>query len=257
MLAHSHSLLNLKRDAQQVHDFIILNCHAIPAYKLIHKEHAESKREFIPRPDHFYQGKICHDRVRELAKDYKSPLANYALLSLFSFFESYVKEVVKELFKFHTHDYLESLGDRLKARADVTATTIPHKKLRVRPNKKKRGRHIHLVEQLKAIPDSISPTELFAAYGVTVLKQRMGNDFDRLKANDIPDLLNDAFLYKMSESDSTQYNSIRDMRNSIAHGNSDDNLSLGTVIGHNDVLRKLAIDIDQHLLKHFFVIENP
>ena len=85
----------------------------------------------------------------------------------------------------------------------------------------------------------------------------MGNDFDKLKANDIPDLLNDAFLYKISEDDSTQYHSIRDKRNSIAHGNSDDNLSLGIVIDHNYFLRNLAIDIDQHLLKHFFVLENP
>lgn len=84
----------------------------------------------------------------------------------------------------------------------------------------------------------------------------MGTDFDKLKAVDIPDLLRDAFLYQFSDADELRFHSIREKRNSIAHGKSDGNLSLGNVIEHNYFLRNLAVDIDTHFRTHFFIVEH-
>jgi len=59
----------------------------------------------------------------------------------------------------------------------------------------------------------------------------------------------------ISDSDVLKFHNVREVRNKIAHGE-EVNLTIEQVTNMSKDLRGLALEIDQHLLRYYFISEN-
>jgi tRNA G37 N-methylase TrmD len=84
-----------------------------------------------------------------------------------------------------------------------------------------------------------------------MLIQKISN----MSAKDIPDVLVDGLHMDIDEARVLEYHNTREVRNKIAHGESV-NLTIEQVTNMSKALRSLALDIDQHLLRYYFISES-
>lgn len=269
MIKHTKAFSELKKEQQRILDFTVLVCYAIPNLKKSIKGYKEkvANYETFVTPDYFVEP-LDINKIEALAQDYKSNLGKYTLISAFSFFETYIKEVVKELIEFHGGEetFVKTLHDRHKLFiANANPDILANKRKLQEPIKKKNvhryKKHILLLDQ---IPQYRHPSELLATFGLrSFIEVITGSAF---KSVMIPDLLEFAFGIDLSEQVNRHpdlqtknlretFDTMREIRNSIGHGN-------GANIGFEKVMdlirfqRHLAVKTDTHLLKHFFVLER-
>jgi hypothetical protein len=76
-----------------------------------------------------------------------------------------------------------------------------------------------------------------------------------MKANEIPDILVEAFQMDSFAKHRKAFDDLRTLRNEIAHGQRQ-SVSLKSAIGAGRNLRKWATAIDSHFTEHFFVLER-
>ena len=99
MIPNTQSFIRLRKEQQNVLNFIVLICHAVPNLrKTIKGVNAEIPKYGIAKPFYFNQESL--DTLESYSRHYKINIAKYALISIFSFFESYFKSVVEELIEF-------------------------------------------------------------------------------------------------------------------------------------------------------------
>jgi hypothetical protein len=75
-----------------------------------------------------------------------------------------------------------------------------------------------------------------------------------MKAAEIPEILRDGLSFPLTDAEKKRLDTIRDLRNRIAHGGAH-RLSLKDALDANGDLHSLATRIDQHSVEHFFVLE--
>ena len=102
MIKHTLAFKRLKTEQQNILDFTVLVCYAIPNLKKSIKGFKENVKNYekLAKADYFIE-EINLPKIEKLVQDYKGDLGKYTLLSAFSFFESYIKDVVNELIDFH------------------------------------------------------------------------------------------------------------------------------------------------------------
>lgn len=255
MITHSAAYGRLRRQSQDLFDFVVVVCYAVPSLRQqIKGVRGEKAIRSLLRPDFFVHDKSSVEKIKKRATSYKSKLSSYVLLSSFSFFEEYVKSVIHEVIDFHGGDteFVELAERRANAfiLSPSNETTKHKRKLQepIKPSKiKKYEKHS------KALVDLgyRFPTELLSAYGVRKLVEKI----NKLRAFDIPDLLQNGIHMELDDETIDLFNSIRNVRNRIAHGEKV-RMSLKKVMAWNKFLSGLAAKMDRHLVEHFFVIEK-
>jgi hypothetical protein len=177
------------------------------------------------------------------------------LISNFSYFEAYVSDLIKEILEYHGK--YPALSKRYKAflahqEANATAAVINSaKKLREYPKKNlvpKYQKHNRIL--LKAAYPM--PSHRLAALGWNFLADINKN----FKAFRIKDILEEGLQISWTSADQSKFENLRSKRNKIAHGIVK-RYPVATAIKDGTFLHDLAAKIDQHVVKHFLLIEIP
>jgi RiboL-PSP-HEPN len=185
---------------------------------------------------------------------YEHRLAAYLLLAHFSFFESFIFDIIAEMVDFHGG--AEAFTSRNERRAKQFIGPHPahiaklKRKLQDSEKASWRDRY-HSYARKLADEGFRFPGELFGPYGLKSFVSKV----KRMKAHEIPSVLVDALRVGLSAPEIEEYHRIREIRNSIAHGQAT-SLSMREVVGMNKWLRELAIKISDHFTENFFVIEK-
>ena len=253
MIKNTEAYLRLREQIDDMFDFTATVCFAVPSLKeqirVIKKGIATS----LPTPDYFYGSNIQLENVQKRAVNYKLKLARYLLLSSFSFFEAYVKDGILEMVEFHggSDQFIKTAERRALSFVEISDENIHDFKRKLQePEKLSKSLKYKKFSKNLTATDYKFPSELLASYGVRLLIQKVNN----LKSVDIPVLLEHGLHLKI---DSKRFNQIRDARNKIAHGKTNEiNISFQDAMEMNQDLRNFAIEIDKHLIDNFFVIEK-
>jgi hypothetical protein len=269
MINHTKAFLVLKTEQQKILDFTLLICYAIPNLKKSikgFKEGVPNYETFI-KPD-YYKEQFDINKVSAIAQDYKLNLAKYTLISAFSFFETYIRSVVKELIEFQGGQeiFIKTLHKRHRKFLNSADKTISENKKKLqepikKKNKQRYQKHISILDNMSMYRH---PSELLATYGLkSFIETVTGNGF---KSVMIPDILEIGFCIDLSEKINQHPDLVdknlretfcimRKVRNNIGHGSSSD-IGFEKVIDLIRFLRHLAVKTDQHLIDNFFVLER-
>lgn len=269
MIGHTKAFFDLKAEQQKILDFSVLICYAIPNLKKSIKGLKENvpNYETFTKPDYFGDD-FDVNRISALAQDYKTNLGKYILISAFSFFETYIRSVVKELIDFHggVDTFVNTLHDRHRLflhNRDI-AIAENKKKLQEPIKRKNHQRYQKHLSILDSTPKYRHPSELLATFGLkTFIETVTGSSFRSVM---IPDLLCFGFCMDLSEKVNAHadllekdlretYNIARDLRNNIGHGSSGD-IGFEKVMDLIRFLRYFAVKTDKHLVDNFFVLER-
>lgn len=252
MIDSSKAYKKLKGQIQDSIDFVLLCCHATPALKGYMKAVESGSTPKIPDPD-IFKKPTNHQRLREIIPNYRKVLGRYLIMSSFSYFEAYISDVFVEIFEFHggRQEFLQ----RATSKRDETFNAIDQAQeriimqLRETPKKGKQAKYKRSCEELNRTGYRF-PTDLLAAYGILRLQEQLQN----FRSVEVPGLVQSALGLTLSQTDIDGFHRIRELRNSIAHGETT-GVDLNEAIEANRSLRTLAVKIDKHIVKHFLVVE--
>lgn len=269
MLDQTDAFKILKTEQQRILDFSKLVCYAVPSLKKAIKGYNEKipNYESFVKPEYFVEPLVV-DHLRELSKHYKDNLSKYVLISAFSFFESYFRDVVKEMHDFHggIDRLIQNVQGRQKLLLASQTADMQKKKtaLKTKYKKVRWQKYKNVIEELEKQVSYRNPSELFSAFGIKAFFETvMSNGF---KSVMIPDLLETGLGLDLSDKINKHadlvdknlretFDIMRDLRNSIGHGKAN-------VIGFDKVmdlirfLRFFAVKVDTHLVDNYFVIEQ-
>lgn len=270
MIDSTKSLKILKNETQRILDFAVLICYSVPGLKKLIRGYNEKIEHFdkFHNPDYFKEENHDLDRLESVSKHYKENLSKYLLLSAFSFFEAYFRNVFDELVEFHGG--IENLIGNAKNRRGRFLSSqdneiLEHKRKLQEPLKKskwmKYRKHQSVLEENS---DFRFPSELISSFGLkTLIETVQGNSF---KSVLIPELLEDALGLSLDDKINHHeelkdkdlketFDIIRNLRNEIGHGNSG-KIGFLKVMDLIRYLRFLAVKIDNHLVENFFILED-
>lgn len=249
MIETSNSFKKLKLQIQDSMDILLLCCHAVPALKAYSKAVKMGSAPKLPDPDYFNTPSPI-DRLEKITPKYRKTLGKLVFLNSFSYFEAYITEITNEFLEFH------GMGNEFSKREDEIKKAILDnkfepiaRKLREPIKKGKEAKYKKIKAQL-INNGYYFPKELISTYGV----KRIQKQLEELRAVQIPNLLKDIFELELSEVEIKEFHEMRTFRNNIAHGKVKE-VDLGQAIKSNEFLRNLAIKIDKHILKYFFVAD--
>ena len=259
---HTAAYAKWKKQTQDTFDFSVLVCSAVPTLKRNLKLYEKGIIETLTKPDHYGPAgeltKEHNDRslpqLRQKADGYKEKLSRYILISNFSFFESYVKDVVDEMVAFHggPEQFAQSAMTRASTINSTRTSELDEacRKLRGQTNPKNKQRSANATKELKEM-GYVFPTDLFSSYGISAFLRSFGNMF----AKDIPSILKDGLHMPFRDDEVLEFHNIRDARNTIAHGNSI-TVDLTKVTEMCKFLRTIALRLDQHILRNYMISEK-
>lgn len=194
------------------------------------------------------QSRVYLDNIQNCTANYQTKLATYLYFSTFSYFEAFIgdisNEVIDSLEKINNTQYSQefTLNEDNKKIIEKIDNTFDGKKID-RYKKHSKG----LREKGYQLPKNL----MFSST-IELLKLKIEN----FKANEIPDILDKIFLFKMTENEKNNFHSIRDNRNSIGHGNLGYNPNLTDVVNANKFFKDLSSRIDKHIDFYFFKPQN-
>jgi hypothetical protein len=253
MITHTQAYLILKKQSQDMFNFSVAVCYAMPALK----EQIRLVRNGIGditllAPDHF-KDSMKLPEVQARAIGYKLKLSQYIVLSSFSFFEAYIKTALTEMIYFHGGEDAFIRHAKKKEEQFILsndAFIMENKRKLQEPEKPlKKQKYLKFSKELVKA-NYVFPSELLSSYGIRCLV----NELKDLRSVEIPHIITSAIH---CEIDSERFHQIRDIRNKIAHGDTDGvkKLTLNKAMKINGDLRNFASKIDRHLVEHFFVLE--
>lgn len=252
MIGHTNAYLRLREQIEEMFDFTVTVCYAVPSLKEQIRVVRKGIATNLPKPDYF-DNNVPLEAVQKRAENYKLKLARYLLLSSFSFFEAYVKDGILEMVEFHggTDQFINTAERRALSSVDISDENIHELKRKLQEPEKpvKHLKYKKFSRQL-ANTDYKFPSELLASYGVRFLINKVNN----LKSVDIPELLEHGLHLEI---DAQRFHQIRDARNKIAHGKIKEiSVSFQDAMEMNQDLRNFATKIDKHLIENFFIMEK-
>jgi hypothetical protein len=238
-------------------DFAVLISYSMPALRNAIQAAGSGPSASLPKPDFFHQSnRSSPTDLLNTEGHYEQNLASYVLLAHFSFFESLVDNLIKEMVEIHGGEAKFAARIQNRTRrflANQSAQTLKAKrKLQDKENPRWRDSYRKHSRDLDEKGFRF-PGELLAAYGVRTLLSNLRKK--NLKAVHIPEVLVHAFQVDLSEREIEKYHEIRDIRNDIAHGNPVV-LTIKQVVAWNAALRDIALKASSHISEHFFVIEK-
>lgn len=188
------------------------------------------------------------NNLYDCSLNYQQKLATYLYFSTFSYFESFIYDITKEI----SDSFLVIDSTKYIEEFQVNSTVLDDRiKLDKKHDPRKKDRYIKYSKKLK-LAGYKPPEEVFFASLVDLLNSRV-ND---LKANEIPDFLEKTLRFKLSDDDKNMYHSHRTNRNSIGHGDNSFKPSLKDVIELNKFFKILSTSIDKHVSLYFLRLQN-
>lgn len=252
-----------KQQTQETFEFSVLVCNAVPTLKRNIVLYEKAKISDLTVPEYYgWTGELTveeklrrKDQLKKYTYGYKEKLSKYILISNFSFFESYVQNVLKEMIDYHggRDNFIESAQKRSEAQFDNLTNEMENSRKKLRFKNLVGG---HVSQYAKASKDLAAlnykfPTDLLSGYGAKMLLQKINNN----AAKDIPKLMQDGFCLNLDGTLVLEFHNAREIRNKIAHGE-EVSLSISQVTKYSKTFKSLAIAIDQHLLSHYFISEK-
>lgn len=255
MYAHTESFKRLKEQTQEILDFAILIMNAVPLLKMTIKKIEKGVDGIaLAKPDFPNQVGPDKEQLKSYAQKYKGDLSKYILLSNFSYFEAYVIDAIEEIFKFHGgfDDMLTASQLKCQIFLNSNDTIIKQNKRKLQDHYdgRKKLKYTKYISELKKVNYKF-PSELLSSYGIIKLREELKN----LKSVGIPDILTKGLHMNISDDDIKEFHRIRDIRNSIAHGQNK-GFNIPLAMKCNAFLRNLSVRIDKHIVENFFVIEK-
>jgi hypothetical protein len=260
MINHSVAYDTFKRSMAQQLDFVVLVSHAVPVLQRV-IDSGSSGTFAVPLepPDFFTQRRLSAAQLTEFAAEYEHDLSRTLIITSFSYFEAYIKALIKEFVAFHGGvDRFRSTASRRATRSLTglgPTASVAKRKLQEPPDHRKIAKYAVYSSKLASAGFRF-PSELFAVYGVERLLEKIGKDKRReLKAGEIPALLIDAFHMTSFAKHVDAFEDLRKLRNEIAHGKRQ-RVAIKSAIAAGRELRAAATAVDSHFVNHFFILEQ-
>jgi hypothetical protein len=97
MIGNTGSYSALKRSMEQQFDFVVLVCYSVPVLRrAIDATEATRPSLLLTPPDHFKDRRLSPPQLMGFAARYEGELARSLILGGFSYFEAYVKALIRE-----------------------------------------------------------------------------------------------------------------------------------------------------------------
>ena len=254
MFSHTKAFADFKELSQTHIDFVVVVCHAVPT---LQADIALPNTSLTYPPDHFKQSRNPKPEVARKVPGYQSELARSTLITVFSYFESYVKDALKEVVEFHggKTKFKGEADRRSKKFINVVMPSVQKSKRKLqdqfdKAKIEKYQKHIRILEG----HGFNFPTDLLSHFGVVYLIQKL-DERRGMRAWEIPDILEECLLFPITRDERDHYENIRLMRNKIAHGKPP-TLTLKDSLYYSSVLHTLAAKVDRHIAEHFLVIQE-
>ncbi len=241
-------------------DFVVLVAHAVPVLsRAINAAAAGTQAIPLSPADHFTQHQLSSSQLLHRSKIYQAELARTLIITDFSYFEAFIKGLIREFVDFHggPSGFLALANRRSrKFLSPLPPDLLKAKRKLQEPDTKPKGGKYKKHSATLARAGFRFPTELLAAYGVERLLDKISTDRRlELKAGEIPDLLVQAFHVDAFTKHKSDFDAARRLRNDIAHG-ARRNITLKEAIEVGRRLRQWAVEVDQHFVEHYFVLEK-
>src|SRR6266566_6159728 len=197
-----------KTQSELLLNFAVLVSYAVPSLRNEIQLIRSGQKPSLPSPDFFYKSnRSSTDDLLKSEARYEQRLAEYVLLSQFSFFESFVIDLVRQMIDFQGgSDFIARTAARSKRYMAPHVTKIAKLKRKLQDSEKSSWRdRYRKYGRLLADERYRFPGELLAAYGVRHLVSKLS----KLKAHEIPDLLVDGLLMDLTKSEMKKYHEIR------------------------------------------------
>ena len=254
MIKHTKAFKRF-RDLSQGHiNFVVLTCYSVPLLKAT----LEAPGAIVPTPDHFKGNSNDITALLGFIASYQNEIARSTLITVFSYFEAYLKSALQEVIEFHGGK--SEFQRKAKNRAERFFRSVPatvqanKRKLQDIPNASKQAKYEKFARLLEQAGFRF-PTDLLSHFGVTQLILK-ADDKLGFKAHEIPSVLKDALLYPLTTAEKEIIERIRLERNGIAHGGGTP-IRLATSLRDASSLHTLAAAVDHHIVDHFFLIQQP
>ncbi len=255
MIPHTQAYDRFRAEGIALYDYAVLLSFAVPCLEKEIKKISGAVKGKLPRSRYIKNDSITAEELLVRISNAGDTLGKEILLTTFSYFEAYVSEALKEMIDFHGGEkrlqdmcrkHLLSQDKSLSSRAIESRKKIQeYPKANLMPKYKKHNR-VLIVE---ACP---LPSQRAAAYGWKALAEVAKN----FKAHKIPDVIFDGFLVPITDTERSEFHTLRDKRNKIAHGKLH-RYPVRIAITHGKFLRDLAVRIDKHIVENFLLIEVP
>lgn len=250
MIPNSKAYAVLRDKSQEFLDFAVLTCTSVPT--LVNEINLQGVTNL--KPDYF-KGVPDGNQLIAHAADYQIALSRMIVITLFSYFEAYVQELLSEIVDFHGGAVkFQAIADR-RAKEFVAASSAQIIESKRKLQEPEKGSKKLSYQKHSAKLSSLGfrfPSELLAPYGVKNLIKKSRPKGS--KAFEIPELIRDALCFPLTPAEESRLNKIRDTRNTIAHGKPSP-LGLKDALGIGKELRSIAAKVDGHAVEHFFVLE--
>lgn len=253
MISHTDAFKTY-RDLSQAHlNFAVLVCHSVPAFSAS----LTAAGALTVPPDYFKAPGNPIDDLISYAAAYQEELARSAVITIYSYFEAYVGDMLREIVDFHAGK--EAIKGKARDRAERFFHSMPDalqedkRKLQDRRDPRKIAKY----QKHGRVLDKKGfrfPTDLLAHYGALNLIKK-ADEKNGFKAHEIPSILEDALLYPLSPGDKITLELIRLKRNSIAHGEGTV-VALSEAMRHASELHTIAAAVDSHVANHFLVLQE-
>jgi hypothetical protein len=252
VLPHSNAYQRFKDQSVEFLDFAVLVCTAVPTLT----KRLETERSSASASVDYFRKVNSAEELLAYSSRYQDELSRLSIITLFSFFEAYVVALLGEIIKFHggKEEFIATADRRSRKFMVAPKGDIVASKRKLQEPAKK-----HLKPKYEKYSKKLAdggyrfPSELLASLGARILAKRASPR--GLKAYEIPEMLRDMLNFPLSAAQLANLESIRQMRNGIAHGASQ-KVTLHEVMSTEAELRKLAARVDSHSIEHFFVLER-
>jgi hypothetical protein len=257
MVPNTKSYLSFKAESERLVNLVVLFSHAVPILAQVLSSPEASALVSLKPPDNFPHDKSTGPVLLSWALDYKQSLAHIVILSVFSYFEAYVRGALQDVYDFQggSEAFVDLSEKRAKRHWGVAPSEVAEAKRKMQtPDDKAKVGKLRKYSEVLADAGFAFPPDLLAVYGARQLAKKLDRrGRNALRAWEIPDLLSNALLLNVSESERSMYDDLRNLRNDVAHG-SFPPLTVHSAIKKTTELRTWAARIDEHIGSHFLVL---
>jgi hypothetical protein len=245
MISHTKAFAAFRSLSQAHLNFVVFVCFAAPALRA---DLALGSPKPSNPPDYFRNATNSKKDLHKYMAAYEEELARSTLITVFSYFEGYVKDALRDIVTFHggKEKFVTLARNRVtKFMNALDAAMLSEKrKLQDSPAPHKTAKYKKFAELLDRKGFKF-PTELLAPFGVRQLLSKLDKNRGFL-AWEIPTTLEDCLLFPMTMTDHAQFEEIRTLRNEIAHGRAPV-LTLKKSLRFASFLHTLAAKVDHHI----------
>ena len=254
MISHTKAFLAFRKLSQAHLNFAVLVCHAVPA---LQADLSLPSATLTNPPDHFKAHTNTKKDVARYVGGYQDELARLTVNAVFSYFEAYIKDALKDIVEFHGGK-AKIKGMSMKRNTRFISALSPDvqankRKLQDNPTPAKMEKYQKYGKLLDQKGYRF-PTDLFANFGLYELLPKLKDDRTGMKAWEIPDVLQEGLLFPITATERKVFEEIRLLRNKISHGKPP-SVTLKKSLHYASLLHALAARVDNHIAEHFLIIE--